>query len=161
MTDLLAEFSKVSSLAEASIRQMQLYLADASHAFWIPLVGVDGWHEALFATIGAVAYEFLGGLALRCVFNFLEWPWPIPKILLPETTADERLTIESQVRDLRDCCPSPSDGFTIRYRDRLRRPDLSSDGNKEFVDDVFTMCSSTNIETEDRHPSEPRVPHIR
>jgi hypothetical protein len=131
---------------------LQLLIADSDHPFWLPLIRASGWTPALLFTMASVAYDFMAGLCLRCIFPFAEWPWPIAAIALPETSAVERAALEEQIRELQPCCIPPSDGLTLFYQRRLASG-ASDAANLMFVRDVFGMCNNSNVLTEDRFPT--------
>jgi hypothetical protein len=116
---------------------------------WAPIVGVDGWRAETLYMVTMVGWDFMGGLALRCIFPFLEWPWTIVESYLPETSPDDVAGIEEKVRNFEPCCAPPSDGFTALYKRRLLS-DSSIESSRQFASDSFGMCQSVNIITEDR-----------
>ena len=100
-----------TSPAQQAIRKLVTLLRDKDSRFWLPLRGRDAWAPGPMHEMATLGIGVLGGIALRCVFHVDEFPWPLETLLVDATTDGERREVEAHLREMKTCCPPPSDGF--------------------------------------------------
>ncbi len=116
---------------------------------------VAGWlarscDTARHKTATAV-YTFMGGLMLRCVFQWEEWPYPLGKLVHPGASDEEKAEVVRLFGESGDCCVTPLDGFTLPLRNSMPSPEAVTErDNMLFIKDTFECCACTNILIEDR-----------
>eukprot|EP00959_Pyramimonas_sp_CCMP1952_P207628 4343067-Pyramimonas_sp.AAC.1 len=70
----------VTSPAEATVKAIGSLLGDIDSRHWLPMLGVEGWAPERLATCAHAMLLFAGGLFLRCISQFSEWPWCVGKL---------------------------------------------------------------------------------
>ena len=137
--------------AALTINKIAGLLTNQDDDFWVPIYVSVGWVPEMIRMMAIGMYNLLGGLAIRCVWIFNEWPWPLGKINHPEVSPDEAARVAQGLRRVNRCCVPGSDGFTIPFkRTAIVIDNALSDADTVFLKDVFDMVPSNNINIEDK-----------
>lgn len=124
-------------------------LGDPANNHWISL---GSWEDAsLVRRVAVGAFSLLGGLYMRCVQPFDEWPWPLARAVHPTAGQGAKAQVFESLSSVRACCVPHADGFTLPFK--LKR--ASADGHLIdqaciYLEDVFSMTPCNNIGCEDR-----------
>ena len=140
-----------SSPAEATLRELTVHMRDMFCTFWFALTKALDWTNAALHSTATITLSFMSGLALRCIFNFRLFPWPLAKLPMPETDVVEADTIEGQLEGMNPCCPTSRDGFSLGFRRwASSKGGIRSPAGLSLIKDSFECCPSSNIRIEDR-----------
>lgn len=142
---------KDTSPAERAIVFLCDKLEASDDDFWSALVGGTGWTESLMHSVGTLATAFMAGLALRCVFNFDEFPAPLGLLPLPHVPIDVKRLITARLFGMSECCTTSLDGISLAFRARCGiETDALTEENLQFLKDIFNEVQNSNIRIEDR-----------
>lgn len=133
---------------------------DPVNETWAPFHAGEGLDDSVVSKIARAAWGVAGGIYIRCVAVWSEWPWPLGRLVHPDATPAIKEHVVASALRLKPCCVPRSDGFSLPYiRLHGSREAMLSESSTSLLRDTFQACPCTNLSTEDRFARHRRHVH--
>lgn len=142
-THVLPFMSRTTCPATKSIANILGHAAqvlDPDCRVWAPLHAGIGVGHDLIQQIANAAWVLVGGIFIRCVMTWDEWPWPLGKLVHPDVDDGVRQDVIQQLMRTRPCCIPRTDGFTLPFlRMYTDEEAIRSNPSMSLLRDSFTV----------------------